>query len=68
MTQVGCQHWSGLFCYATGFIRPLFSVLQDIFLFIVDFDKSDQTACRMPEPVRDEVLVKQKLLTACEVS
>ena len=39
VTQVGCQLWSGLFCYATGFIRPLFSVLQDIFLFFVSSTK-----------------------------
>ena len=33
-TQVACQHWSGLYCFAAGFRRPLFSVLEEIFSFI----------------------------------
>ena len=30
-SQVACQHWSGLYCFAAGFRRPLFSVLEEIF-------------------------------------
>ena len=37
-TQVACQHWSGLFCFAAGFRLPLFSVLEQIFGFIVEME------------------------------
>ena len=57
VTQVGCQHWSGLFCFAARFRRPLFSLLEEIFVFIVEFDSSKVNKRRMPESVRNEVLL-----------
>ena len=57
VTQVACQHWSGLFCFSAGFRRPLFSILEDIFIFIMEQDKSAKTLHEMPSPVREEVLL-----------
>ena len=36
--QAAVQHWSGLFCFAAGFQRPLFSVLQDVFQFVSSYE------------------------------
>ena len=49
VTQVGCQHWSGLFCSAAGFRRPVFSILEEIFVFIVEFETAKETKKRMPD-------------------
>ena len=35
VNQVASQHWAGVACFSAGFRRPIFSVLQDIFQFIV---------------------------------
>ena len=31
VSRTHVQHWCGLFCFAAGFRRPLFSVLQEVF-------------------------------------
>ena len=31
------QHWCGLFCFASGFRRPFFPVLQEVFPFMQNF-------------------------------
>ena len=31
VSQTHVQHWCGLFCFASGFRRPLFSILQEVF-------------------------------------
>ena len=61
-TQVACQHWSGLYCVAAGFRRPLFSVLEEIFSFIVKMDDSKLSEEPLPNAVRDEVLLAGLLM------
>ena len=56
-TQVICQHWSGLFCFAAGFRRPLFAGLEQIFSFIVEMDSKVDSASTLPNGVRDEILL-----------
>ena len=34
VSQTHVQHWCGLFCCASGFRRPLFSILQEVLPFI----------------------------------
>ena len=61
-TQVACQHWSGLYCFAVGFRRPLFSVLEEMFGFIVKMEGADCTEEPLPNAVRDEVLLAGLLM------
>ena len=35
-SQAALQHWAGVACFAAGFCRPVFSVLEEIFTFIGD--------------------------------
>ena len=56
-TQVTCPHWAGLFCFAAGFRRPLFAVLEQIFAFIVEMDTKVVSASALPNDVRDEILL-----------
>ena len=37
VSQTHVQHWCGLLCFASGFRRHLFSVLQEVFPFIQNF-------------------------------
>ena len=69
-TQVACQHWSGLFCFAAGFRRPLFAVLEQIFGFIVEMEDPGIPAAALPNAVRGEVLLAGLLLPPqiCEPS
>ena len=57
VTQVGCQHWTGLYCFSAGFRRPLFSVVESIFTFIIGFESSGEKSAPLPREVRDEVLL-----------
>ena len=57
VTQVACQHWAGVFCFAAGFRRPLFAVAEQIFAFIVKLDDRKGALEVLPNEVRDEVLV-----------
>ena len=61
-TQVACQHCSCLYCFAASFRRPLFSVLEEIFSFIVKMDDSSLPADTLPNAVRDEVLLAGLLM------
>ena len=61
-TQVACQHWCGLFCFAAGFKRPLFAVMEKIFSFIVQMEGPEIAAAALPNEVRDEILVAGLLL------
>ena len=56
-SQVSCQHWSRLFCFAAGFRRPLFAVLEQIFGFIVEMDGKAGLEEALPNAVRDEILL-----------
>ena len=61
-SQVACQHWCGLFCFAAGFRRPLFAVLEQIFGFIVKMEDPGIPAAALPNAVQDEILVTGLLL------
>lgn len=60
--QAPIQHWCGLLCFAAGFRRPLFSVLQDVFLCIADFEDSKFQVISLLSSVRDEFLLAAILL------
>ena len=66
VSQTHVQHWCGLFCFASGFRRPLFSILQKVFPFIQNFP--EQSCSRfekgknglyqsLPISVMDELMV-----------
>ena len=61
-TQVACQQWSGHFCFAAGFRRPLFAVLEQIFSFIVEMEDPQMPAAELPNAVRDEILLAGLLM------
>ena len=62
VAQVACQHWAGVYCFAAGFRRPMFSVLEQFFTFIVEFEAKDKKMREMPNAVRDEALVAGLLI------
>ena len=57
VNQVACQHWAGVACFSAGFRRPIFSVLQEIFQFIVRFDEREYKEATLPPEVRGETLL-----------
>ena len=59
------QHWAGLACFAAGFRRPIFSVLQEVFTFITDARWDTCATLQPPAAVVDEVLVFCSLLPLC---
>ena len=67
-TQVICQHWAGLFCFAAGFRRPLFAVLEQFVSFIVEMDSRHDSAAILPNEVRDEILVAGRRAPLREIS
>ena len=64
-SQAALQHWAGTACFAAGFRRPIFSVLEEIFTFIGDPGWNRASRRRMPLPVFDEILVFTSLLPLC---
>ena len=55
VSQTHVQHWCGLFCFAAGFRRPLFSILQEA-PFVQNF----------PEPLGSRsCIVKAKRVITC---
>ena len=66
VSQTHVQHWRGLFCFAAGFRRPLFSVLQEVFPFIQNFPEplgfrfgggEEGHYLSLPASVLDELLI-----------
>ena len=60
--QAAMQHWAGIYAFAAGFRRPLFSVLEETFGFIVSFKDPNSEKKRLSEPVIDEMLLAAVLL------
>ncbi|CAK0814125.1 unnamed protein product, partial [Prorocentrum cordatum] len=56
------QRWAGLFGFAAGFGRPLYSVLQEVFPFLADSNWDRVVAQPPPDDVLAEVLVGGLLL------
>ena len=66
VSQTHVQHWCGLFCFASGFRRPLFSILQEVPPFIQNspeplgsrFGKGEEGHYQfLPTSVVDELMV-----------
>ena len=66
VSQTHVQHWCGLFCFASGFCRPLFSILQEVVPFIQNFPeplgsrfgKSNEGHYRfLPTSVIDDLMI-----------
>ena len=51
-TKAALQHWAGHFCFAATFGRPVFSVMQEIFVAIADDSQAASTSWHCPEAVR----------------
>ena len=60
--QAPLQHWCGLFCFAAGFRRPLFSILQEFVPCISGFEDTMYQHIVLPRDVRDEILLAAILL------
>jgi hypothetical protein len=61
-TQAPLQHWAGVYCFAAGFRRCLFSVLQDNFHEITAFTLPNSEQRIMTLDVQEEILVGALLL------
>ena len=66
VSQTHVQHWCGLFCFASGFRRPLFSILQEICPFMENspepsgsrFGKGESGLYQpLPISVMDELMI-----------
>ena len=62
VNQVASQHWAGVACFSAGFRRPIFSVLQDLFQFLVEFDERECVRATVPPEVRTEILLASLLI------
>lgn len=65
VTQASMQHWAGVACFAAGFRRPCFSILEGIFTFISDGSWSKYHLQHIPLDVVDEMLCFCGLLPLC---
>ncbi|CAK0908038.1 unnamed protein product, partial [Prorocentrum cordatum] len=61
----GLQHWIGGYCFAAGFRRPTFSVLQECFGFAAAAETKAQGILEPDPQVVDEVMVATALLPMC---
>ena len=66
VSQTHVQHWCGLFCFASGFRRPLFPILQEVLPFIQNFPEpfgsrfgkgENGLYQSMPTSVMDELMI-----------
>lgn len=57
VSQAPLQHWAGIFAFAAGFRRPLFSILESMFTLIVSYEDVVSQKQVLPDSVIDEVLV-----------
>lgn len=68
VAQAPLQHWAGVYAFAAGFRRPLFSVLQELFTCISSFvDPLHEQQVLSPEVV-DEILCGVLLLPLARVN
>ena len=57
VSQAAMQHWCGLFCFMASFRRPLFSLAQEVFVFIQEFSGNDHERKPLSAASYDEVLL-----------
>lgn len=65
VTQANMQHWAGIACFAAGFRRPSFSVLESIFTFISSESWVRYPSQPIPLDVIDEMLCFCGILPLC---
>ena len=66
--QAALQHWSGVYTFAAGFRRTLFSVLQEIVGFICSYEDTEAQRKVLSVDVVDEILCGACLLPLARVN
>ena len=61
-TQAAAQHWCGLYCFAAGLRRPIFSALQELFTFVHAAEFENSLAFFPPLGIIDEIVCGVALL------
>ena len=60
--QAALQHWTGIYAFAAGFRRPLFSVVEEICSAIVGYEDPNHETKLLDPMVADEILCAALLL------